>query len=198
MIVVDVETSGIDPYKNSILSIGAVDFSKPKNQFYMECGLEEGKEFTAEALKINGFKEEEIKSPSNKTLESILNQFISWMQPIEDKTIGGHNVNFDASFLNTAFKRYNIRFSFGHRVVDTHSLTYASMIKNGKHIPTKYEKTDITSDYVFNYVGLPSEPKPHNGLNGAKMEAESLSRLIFGKPLLEEYKTYKIPDYLTV
>jgi DNA polymerase III epsilon subunit-like protein len=193
MIVIDVETSGTDPYKHSILSIGAIDFSNPERQFYQECQIEKDKEYTEEALGVNGFKREELNDPKKKTLESVLNEFIVWIKPIKDKTIGGHNVNFDASFLNYSFKKYNIGFSFGHRVIDTHSLVYASIISRGLNVPIKNEMTDINSDYVFNYVGLPAESKPHNGLNGAKMEAEALSRLILGKNLLEEYTKYKIP-----
>ncbi len=196
MIVIDVETSGTNPYKHSILSIGAVDFFNPERQFYQECQIEKDKEYTEEALNVNGFKKEDLNDPKKKTLEKVLNEFIEWMKPVEDKTIGGHNVNFDAGFLNYSFKRYNIDFSFGHRVLDTHSLVYASMLSRNLKIPLKNEKTDINSDYVFNYVGLPSEPKPHNALNGAKMEAEALSRLIFGKKLLNEYDSYHVPAYL--
>ena len=39
MIIVDVETTGIDPEKHSIVSIGAVDFSNPSNEFYMKIPL---------------------------------------------------------------------------------------------------------------------------------------------------------------
>ena len=196
MIVIDVETSGTNPYKHSILSIGAVDFSNPERQFYQECRIEKDKEYTEEALNVNGFKKEELNDPKKSSLEQVLNEFLEWIKPVEDKTIGGHNVNFDAGFLNYSLKRYNIDFSFGHRVLDTHSLVYASILSRGLKIPLKNEKTDINSDYVFNYVGLPSEPKPHNALNGAKMEAEALSRLIFGRKLLKEYDEYNIPEYL--
>ena len=197
MIVVDIETSGTSPYKHSILSIGAVDFSNPERQFYQECQIEKDKEYTEEALNVNGFKKEELTDPKKKTLESVLNEFIVWIQPVKDKTIGGHNVNFDANFLNYSFKKYNINFSFGHRVIDTHSLVYASLLSRHIDPPTKNEKTDINSDYVFNYTGLPPEPKPHNALNGAKMEAEALSRLILGRKLLDQYKNYEIPTYLS-
>ena len=168
MIVIDIETSGTSPYKNSILSIGAVDFSNPERQFYQECQIEKDKEYSEEALNVNGFKKEELNDPKKNSLEKVLNEFIEWIKPVEDKTIGGHNVNFDAGFLNYSFKRYNIDFSFGHRVLDTPSLVYASILSRGLKIPLKNEKTDINSDYVFNYVGLPTEPKPHNALNGAK------------------------------
>jgi DNA polymerase III epsilon subunit-like protein len=196
MIVVDIETSGTDPYKHSILSIGAVDFSNPKRLFYQECRIEDGKQFTIEALGVNGFKEAEIRDTGKNSLDTILNAFILWMDPIKDKTIAGHNVNFDAGFLNSSFKKYNINFSFGHRVLDTHSLVYASALARKVDAPMKNSKTDITSDYVFNYVGLPAEPKPHNALTGAKMEAEALSRLIFKKGLFELYSSYLLPEYL--
>ena len=196
MIVIDIETSGTNPYKHSILSIGAVDFSRPERTFYGECRIEDNSEFTEEALNVNGFKINELRDPKKKRLEEILNEFIDWMKPIADKTIAGHNVSFDADFLNYSFKKYKINFSFGHRVIDTHSLVYCSMLSKGAEVPLKNERTDINSDYVFSYVGLPAEPKPHNALNGAKMEAEALSRLIFKKGLLDEYKQYKLPEYL--
>jgi hypothetical protein len=48
----------------------------------------------------------------------------------------------------------------------------------------------------MNYVGLPSEPKPHRAINGARFEAEALSRLLFGIVKLDEFRKYAIPEYL--
>lgn len=45
------------------------------------------------------------------------------------------------------------------------------------------------------YVGLPSEPKPHTGINGATYEAEAFSRLIFGKLLFNDFKVFNIPNH---
>lgn len=196
MIVVDIETSGTNPYKHSILSVGAVDFSNPERQFYEECRIEKDKEFTDEALDVNGFKKESLSDPKKKGLDEMLSEFIGWLQPVKDKTIAGHNVNFDADFLNYSFKKYGMNFSFGHRVVDTHSLVYSAMLSRGLKVPLKNEKTGITSDCVFDYVGLPPEPKPHNALNGARMEAEALHRIIYGKPLFDCFKAHALPGYL--
>jgi DNA polymerase-3 subunit epsilon len=196
MIVLDIETSGLDYNKHSILSIGALDFNNPVNQFYRECRLEKDKTYTKEALSINGFSENEILSAKKPKLEDILMDFVDWVSSIKDKTVAGHNVRFDVDFMNYYLSKYNIPFKLGFRVVDLHSVAYANMLKNGVEIPLGNEGSRLTSDVIFVYVGLPPEPKPHNALTGAKMEAEALSRLIFGKNLLPEYSKYPIPNSL--
>ena len=48
MIIIDVETTGLDPKKYSIVSIGAVDFKKPMRTFYEECRIWDGAEVSEE------------------------------------------------------------------------------------------------------------------------------------------------------
>jgi DNA polymerase III epsilon subunit-like protein len=196
MIVIDLEMSGIYPDKHSILSIGAVDFSNPKNQFYMECRLRENASYMKEALAVNGFKPKQIRDKAKPSLKHMLLEFIKWADGIKDKTIAGHNVQFDMMFLKHSFRLYHIKYSIGNKCVDTHALTYAHCHGQGIPIPLKYGRSNITSEFVASYCGLPKEPSPHNGLNGARIEAEELSRLIHGKSLLKEYKRFKIPKYL--
>ena len=112
-------------------------------------------------------------------------------------TLAGHNVQFDIKFLERAFDLYRMKWIFGHRNLDTHSLVYADHLSRHIAFPERNNKSDITSDFVFNYVGLPKEKRPHNGLTGAKMEAESISRILYGKSLLVEFKRFKIPNHLT-
>ncbi|MEK6915282.1 MAG: hypothetical protein AABW89_01930 [Nanoarchaeota archaeon] len=40
------------------------------------------------------------------------------------------------------------------------------------------------------------EGTPHNGLEDAKIEAECLSRILYGKILLHEFKDFPIPEKL--
>ena len=109
MIVVDVETTGIYPEKNSIVSIGALDFSNPQNQFYKECRIWEGAEISDKALEINGFTKNEITSLDKSSLEETVFKFIEWTKNIEDQTLAGHNVWFDALFLRDALNRAKVR-----------------------------------------------------------------------------------------
>ena len=42
MIVLDTESTGLNPLTDSILSIGAIDLNDPTNQFYDECRIWDG------------------------------------------------------------------------------------------------------------------------------------------------------------
>ena len=197
MIVVDVETSGLDDQKNSLLSIGAVDFYNPENQFYGECRIREGAEFDPEALKINEFTEEQINDKSKKSVKELVEEFLEWAGKIDKKILAGHNTWFDKGFLMNAINAHELDWPFGYRVLDLHTLFYTHILeKDPKDIPIEKWDVGFGSDLVHQYVGLFIEPKPHNGLTGAKMEAEAFSRLIHGKNLLKEFEKYKIPEHL--
>ena len=200
MIILDVETTGVNPIKNSIVSIGAIDLNNPFNMFYGECRVWEGAEINPEALEVNGFTLDDVTYRNKYSLEELTIKFIEWLNKVKNSTIAGHNVGFDAGFLRDSIQRvklkgYDIQANLGYRTIDLHSETYTNHMKNNFKIPIKDNRTNLTSDYAFNYVGLPDEPKPHNALTGAKMEAETLFRLIYGKKLLPDFNAYSIPEY---
>lgn len=195
MIALDIESSGTEPEKHSIISIGAVDFRNPKNQFYDECRIWDGAAVTEEALEINGFTHEEISDPSRKTEEEAVRAFIAWAADLEDVTIVGQNPSFDRDFLKAACTRAKIEFPFAHRTIDTHTLAYMHMVKRGVRPPfdSIRRRTALNLDAVLNYVGIPDEPQPHNALTGAISHAECASRLLYGRELLPDFDMYPIP-----
>ena len=195
MIIVDVETTGIDPKKHSIASIGAVDFFN-SNQFYRECRIFDGAEITQRALEINGFSEKQLKDINKYPLEKIILEFIWWTNWRQEITLAGENPSFDRDFLKASAERYNIAYNPGYRTIDLHTSCYSNYLRRGISPPIKNGRTDLDTDKIFNYVGLSSEPKPHHALTGAKMEAEAFSRLIYGKNLLGEFGEFQIPSYL--
>ncbi len=50
MLILDIEGSGVDCHKHSIVSIGAVDLENPSKQFYGECRIWEAKEVRGTSL----------------------------------------------------------------------------------------------------------------------------------------------------
>lgn len=192
MIVADIEATGIDYNKHSLLSIGAVDFENPERQFYGECRMWEGASIMTDALEVNGFSKENCTDTRKQSLKELMESFLQWVEQSEDKTLAGQNPSFDRDFLNNSFSRSGIGWHFSYRTLDLNSMAYMDMIRRGVPIQHKNNRADLSSDIIFKYVGLPEEPKPHQGLNGAKFEAEAFSRLLYEKNLLPEFAKYPI------
>jgi len=196
MIVLDIETTGLDPRRHAIIEVGAIDFDCPGNYFNERCQIWNGAEIDLKALEINGLKLNEIQDKTIFTQKELIARFMIWIDQIEDKTIAGQNVDFDINFLNESFRRCGLNFSLGKRKVDQHSIVYAHFLKRNIRPPLKDGFSDLNSDFIMNYAGLPPELKPHRAINGARFEAEALSRLIYGRGMFEEFAEYPIPTYL--
>ncbi|MEX2514614.1 MAG: 3'-5' exonuclease [Candidatus Paceibacterota bacterium] len=193
MIVLDTETTGIDPQKCSLLSIGALEFENPKNQFYGECRIFDGAVVHDKALEVNGFSEAEAVDPEKPSPGELLSSFFAWSKSCAERDVAGHNVTFDTGFLLAQADRDNLTYPFSHRVVDTYSLAWMHMVQSGEEIPRKGDWSSIDSDFIFNYVGISQERGEHNALEDAKLTAEAISRLAYNKQLLEEYQQFPIP-----
>jgi DNA polymerase III epsilon subunit-like protein len=196
MIVLDIETTGTDPRLHSIVEVGAIDFDSPENFFNERCQIWEGAEIDVKALEINGLTLNDIKDQTIHTQRNLITRFMIWTDQIKDKTIAGQNVDFDIDFLNESSARCGLNFKLGKRKVDQHSVVYAHLLKRNIKPQLKDGFSDLNSDFIMKYVGIPPEPKPHRAINGARYEAEALSRLIYGRGMFEEFAGYAIPGYL--
>lgn len=196
MVVIDIETTGLDPLKHSILEIGALDFNNPSNQFFQKCKILSHEDVDVNALKINGYGEKQLFDTDKQTLKNLLLKFIEWINPIENKTLAGQNVDFDILFLKESLNRCNIDYELGWRKIDLHTLVYCDSLKKGINPIAKNGFSNLSGDDIMRYVGLPTEPKPHSGINGALYEAEAFSRIIYGRLLFNEFSGYTIPNHL--
>lgn len=195
MIALDIEASGLDYKRDSIVSLGAVDLDNPTNQFYDECRIWEGAHFDPDSLKICGFTEAEITDPSKKPEGELIRAFLAWAQDLRDWTMVGQNPSFDRDYVQAACLREHIEFPFAHRTLDVHTLAYMHIVKRGLVPPFNAEKhrTSLSLDAILEYCGIPEEPQPHNALTGAMSHAEVTSRLLYDRPLLPEFDMFPIP-----
>ncbi len=199
MIVLDIETTGVSPELDSILSIGAVDMLAPgQRQFYGECRLQTDRQWNKAALDINGFSQEQIFDTKKPTEKELLLEFTAWFRLSINRTIGGlHVESFDVPFLRSAAERNEVSSEFGKRCVDLHTLAYAKMLQLGHEIPIDTQGFSLLkTDEIHIFTGIGSEPRPHNALTGAQYEAESINRIIHGKELLEMFENKPLPEYL--
>ena len=196
MIIVDVEASGTDPNKHSMVSVGALDFANPSNRFYEECRIWEGAHIMDEALAVCGFSREEITDPKKQSEADVTHAFLHWSEGVQERTLAAQNVSFDRDFLRTAAMRAgHTMWPFSYRTIDVHSLAYMHMVQRGIQPPVDPVKrhSSLDLDATMMYVGIPEEPMPHNALTGALSHAEVISRLLYGRKLLPEFMQFEIP-----
>lgn len=195
MIFVDVEASGTNYQKHSIVSIGALDFNDPTNQLYIECRIWDGAHISPESLAITGFTEAEAQDTNRATEGEAVRQFLEWSQHMGDRTLAGQNVSFDRDFLKAAAEREGLSWDMAHRTLDTHSFCWMHMVKRGLEPPidAEHRRSALNLEMVARYVGIPEEPQPHNALTGALVHAEVTARLLYDQKLLPEFEQFEIP-----
>jgi DNA polymerase III epsilon subunit-like protein len=195
MLILDVEASGTEYHKHSIVSIGAVDFANPERQFYGECKIWPGAHINPDALQVCGFSEAEVTDESKKTEAELITEFLEWTQEMGDRTITGQNPSFDRDFTKAAAERAGIAWDLAYRTLDTHTMCWVHIINRGDKPPIdeQHRRSALNLDAVLNYCGIPEEPQPHNALTGALSHAEVTSRLLYGKKLLPEFEQFEIP-----
>jgi DNA polymerase III epsilon subunit-like protein len=195
MIVIDIEASGTNYDKHSIVSLGALDIENPTNRFYAECRIWDGAHIDPGALAVCGFTEAEITDHNKMTEEELVRNFMGWSKDFADKTFAGQNVSFDRDMCKAAMHRAHLDWTFAYRTLDTHTLCWMHMVKRGITVPidAEHHRSALNLDAVLNYCGIADEPDPHNALTGALSHAEVISRLLYDKKLLPEFEQYDIP-----
>lgn len=198
MIIVDVESSGIDTRKCSLLSVGAVDFDNPSNQFYKECRVFDGAHIQDEALTVNGFTRASCNDPKKPSDREVVVAFLEWMKTCKEWTLCGQNPSFDRDFLLETAHRYHLDWPLAQRTVDLHTVAYYELTREGKAVPLLRNHSALNLEAILEHVGLSIKRKSHNALEDAKLEAEAFARFMRGEPLFDEYREFPVSSSLKV
>lgn len=167
---VDVETSGIDPNKSSLLSIGAVNINNLSDFFYAECRAFPDAEIHEGALKVNGFTIDQINAQPLTEAE-IIKDFFQWLKA--GPMMIAHNSSFDSSFIAAAALRAQLPNPFGFRTIDIHSIVHTHITQRNETPPGR-----LSLNECLNYFDLPKEPDPHNALTGARCNYDIYQKVI--------------------
>ena len=212
MIVLDIETSGLDTGKCGIWQIGAIDL-ETREEFLEEGRIDEEDKVEEGALRVTGKTEEELRNEKKQSQKQLILNFLEWVKNFQTKIIIGQNIGFDMMFMQTKCIRYGIQKEFretiGSKGLDTYTIAQIKHLeKKGNYSLKENGVGDMSLGKVLEFCGLVDnrmelsgtkvvkKGTPHNALEDCKLEAEAFSRLIYGKNLLPEFKEFEIPDYL--
>jgi DNA polymerase III epsilon subunit-like protein len=195
MLILDIEASGTNYEKHSIVSIGALDFNNPTNRFYGECKIWPGAHIMEGSLAVNGFTEEQITDINKKSEAELVKEFLAWSENLSNRTLVGQNVSFDRDMLRAGAERAGLNWNLAYRTLDTHTMCWMHIVKAGNTPPLDavHRRSALDLDEILNYCGILDEPEPHNALTGALSHAEVTSRLLYNKKLLPEFTAFEIP-----
>ena len=119
-ISVDIETAGPNPYKYSILSIGACTIFEPQSSFYLEL-KPINDNATPEALSISRLSLEKL-SENGEDPAIAMGRFETWVMEVTPDdhrpVFVAFNAPFDWMFVSDYFHRYMDRNPFGHTALD--------------------------------------------------------------------------------
>ena len=188
MIVIDIETSGLDYNKCGIWQIGAIDLDLGKD-FLEEARIDDEDEIMQEALEITGKTENELRDKSKQSQKQLIENFFKWAEKIKIKNLICQGPQFDFAFIRVKADKYNLEFPFPHRAFDLHSIAQTIyFLKNKKFLIEKSESalglTKILEmigkedERRENVDGKITEGKPHNALEDCKLEAECFEKLM--------------------
>jgi hypothetical protein len=171
LIVADVETSHLDPARGSVLSLGAVRWDG--TEFYDTCAPWAGAAIDPAAMAVNGFDPVEV----HRGVQSEAGLVVGFLEWVNGPFVlcGMNPGGFDVKWLVAALARAGLSSRWlGHRSVDMHSLAVACALRRGIEVPDR----GFSTDRIYAMLGMPPEPKPHNALTGARMEAAALKRML--------------------
>lgn len=196
MIVVDIETSGLDFLKNGIWQIGAIDTDDPNRIFLEEGRIEDDETFTREALDICGVTEEKIYDRGKPSQKELLEKFFGWCKDAKVKNLVCHNPQFDFSFIKCKADKYGLKMPVHFRCFDTHSIASLKYKEIYGNLPIDGGFSNMNLSNMLFFCGMRDNREKHNALEDAKLTAECFYRLTYGKTFLKEFEQYQLPKCL--
>ena len=194
MIVVDTEFTGLDPNKNGIWQIGAIDLESME-EFLEEARIDDEDETDESALKVVGKREQEIRNPNKQSQKQLITNFFNWVKDKKIKNMLAQGP-WDFTILLVKARKYNLELPFHHRSYDLHSIASLKHFQvHGKFL-IKEDHSDLGLTNMLTFCGMQDNRQAHNALEDCKLEAECFSRIVHGKNLFKEFEQFPIPDYL--
>lgn len=176
----DVETTGLDPFLNSVVQIGAIVYADGEDgpneiaRYSATFSAHKDSEIDLQALQVNGRPMDDIRSYKDdpEIRKGIFYNFADFLITYVDKNtyIIGHNIEFDLAFLNEEADRYKLDFTNvldDKRKVDTKQI--AMFLNDAKLINTENNRLVTIYNHLFDTDLTDND---HHAMMDARMDAD--------------------------
>jgi len=161
VVVLDTETTGMNPKKDEILSIGAVKVRDNKILIKdsFEAWIKPKGDISEESIKIHGIRRVDVENA--QSAESVIKELLEY---IGNRPIVGYYIRFDIKMINSYTKPL-IGIELPNREIELSQMYYRRYRKS-----SPYEFVDLKFDTIMRELDLPMLGK-HDALNDAIMSA---------------------------
>jgi len=167
MIVVDIETSGLDFEGCGIWQVGAIDLDTME-EFLEEAKIDDEDSFQDGAGKVSGISENEIRNKSKQTQKELIRNFLLWIEERKNKNFICENPQFDLGFIELKTRKYNFKINFHHRCFDIHSISQIKYFEINKRFLMRIEEeknwSDMSLPNTLKFCGIPDERRKVEGI----------------------------------
>lgn len=182
-LIVDCETTGLDPERHSLIEIAAQ--APNGNRCTLSFRPRPGSELDPKALEVNGYHWAELDACPTSYVDGI-SGFFGWLAAqhpdgLKAKwTLAGMNPRgLDWPFLERAWRdagfdvSTDARFPFGHRTLDLHSQVVLYAASVGVVVPDG----GFSSESICDLLKIEREPKPHRANGGLDWEVQAFEAI---------------------
>ncbi|WP_198434892.1 type I-E CRISPR-associated endoribonuclease Cas2e [Aerococcus urinae] len=147
-IIIDIETSGLDLLKDSIIEIAALTIKNGEIVKEFECLINYEGKLPLEITSLTGIDDQLLKKEGQK-LENVLKEFKAFVGEVD---LVGYNISFDIKFINYHLKKLNLP------KLNNKSIDLMSFVKKEKLFLPNYKLESVLTAYGIN------EEVPHRAL----------------------------------
>ncbi|OXZ31242.1 type I-E CRISPR-associated endoribonuclease Cas2 [Finegoldia magna] len=157
-VIIDLETTGLDPINDRIIEIGAIRTGKDSKEY--STLIRQEINIPQKIRDLTGISDEDIKK--GKTEETAINEIMDF---IGEDMLVGYNINFDIKFINEALKR--------QEKPKVKNMTYDVMkyVKNDNLFLKNYKLETVTEEYGI------KEKVPHRALEDVMIIQKLIAKL---------------------
>lgn len=169
LLVVDLETTGLDPTSDSIVQIAACVLTRKtlREEAFFSTLVAPASSMDPAAQRVHGLSENDLRDAP--PLSWGIDKLEQLVDP-QDVVLCGHNVSFDASFLRAAYDRLGRQYPYDYHTVDLWSLAFFIFSADGLK-PRDYRLDTLAAIYGIR------RDRHHDALQDVRVTAALLRHL---------------------
>lgn len=166
LIVVDVETTGLDPKKHDIIEIGAIKVDQQTlieiERFEVKIPILRNENVTERAMEINGYDAKVWQAEAINPIDAVY----AFLDFAVDGVLISQNITFDYGFLKEFYSRFRLLDTMDYHRFDIPTISWF----------LQPDLKSVSLNAVLGNLGLDPEPLPHRAINGAELALKVLRK----------------------